>query len=151
MVSPSKLAAGLVGVFRVEHLDPAGRRHVAVIRLCPTNIQRAKASRGPNSIESFVRFEGLTEVERHAEVLAHELAHAQYVLESPERLAEVEAAQRDLDEFVTRAGRRTGPPHHEVGRWCRKSMDVLAASEAHAESVEAVVREDLAGTRIANR
>src|SRR5262245_40435261 len=45
MVPPSKLPAGLVGVFRVERPDPAGRSHVAVIRLCPTNIQRAKVSR----------------------------------------------------------------------------------------------------------
>src|SRR5262245_59304188 len=43
-VPPSKLPAGLVGVFRVERPDPAGRSHVAVIRLCPTNIQRAKVS-----------------------------------------------------------------------------------------------------------
>ena len=34
-------------------------------------------------------YDGLTEIERFAEVLAHELAHAEYFLESPERLAQV--------------------------------------------------------------
>src|SRR5262245_5632494 len=46
MVPPSRLAAGMAGVFRVESSDPAGRRHVAVIRLCPSNIQRGKAAPG---------------------------------------------------------------------------------------------------------
>jgi hypothetical protein len=152
MVPPSKLAAGLVGVFRVERRDPEGRSHVAVIRLCPRNIERAKVSAGPNAMTSFVRFEGLTEIERHAEVLAHELAHAQHVLDSPERLAEIEAAQRTLDEYLSRAARKTGPPPHEVGRWCATSLAVLAAGEAHAESVEAVVLRELADTaRIVNR
>jgi hypothetical protein len=146
MVEPSKLAAGMVGVFHMERLDPVGHSHAAVIRLCPPNIRRAKASSGPNSVVSFVRFEGLIEVERYAEVLGHELAHAEYFLESTERLAQLEAAQRAIDEFLYRAGRRTGPAHKEVERWCSSSLAVLAASEAHAESVEAVVLRELAGT-----
>jgi hypothetical protein len=146
MVSPFRQPAGIVGIFRVERLDPAGRSHVAVIRLCPRRILLAKVNSGPNSIRSFDRFEGLTEVERYAEVLAHELAHAEYSLESPERVAQIEAAQRAIDEFLDRAGRGTGPAHAEVGRWCASSLAVLATAEAHAESVEAAVLCELAGT-----
>jgi hypothetical protein len=147
MVPPSKLPAGIAGVFHVERRDPAGRSHAAVIRLCPRNIRNARVNVGPNSVVSFVRFEGLTEIERYAEVLGHELAHAEYILENPARLAELEAAQRALDEYVFRAGRKTGPPHDEVGTWCASALAVLAAIEAHAESVEAVVLRELAGTQ----
>src|SRR5688572_25410704 len=63
MVSPSKLAAGTVGVFRVERFDPAGHSHVTVIRLSPERIRFAKTNSGPNAVLSFDRFEGLTDVE----------------------------------------------------------------------------------------
>jgi hypothetical protein len=152
MVSQSELARGRVGVFRVERVDPASRSHAAVIRLCPWNIRYARAAPGPDAVESFVRFEGLTELERFAEVLAHELAHAEYYLESPERLAQVVAAQGVIDEYLSRARRGTGPPHNEVGRWCEAALAVLAAGEAHAEAVEAVVLRELAGNaRIGKR
>jgi hypothetical protein len=147
MVSPAKLAAGVVGVFRVERYDPAGERQVMVIRLSPQRIRHAVANSGPNAVRAFNRFEGLTEVERYAEVLAHELAHATYVLESPERLAQLLAAEGAIREFVRRAGRGTGPGHKDVGHWCASSLAVLAASEAHAESVEAVVLRELVDSR----
>jgi hypothetical protein len=147
MVSPSRLAAGMVGVFRVESFDPAGLRHVAVIRLCPTNIQRAKATSAPDAVRVFTRFDGLTEAERYAEVLAHELAHAEYFLESPERLAELKAAQDAIDETFSRSGRARIPSPEERVRQSEKPLAVLAACEAHAESVEAIVVRELAGRR----
>jgi hypothetical protein len=145
MVPPSRLAAGMVGVFRVESFDPAGLRHVAVIRLCPTNIQRAKATSAPDAVRVFTRFEGLTEAERYAEVLAHELAHAEYVLESPERLAELQAAQDAIEQAFSRSGRARIPVPEERVRRSEKPLAVLAASEAHAESVESIVLRELAG------
>jgi hypothetical protein len=147
MVSSSKLSAGTVGVFRVERLDPAGQSHVTVIRFSPVRILSAKTNSGPNAVVAFNRFEGLTDVERYAEVVAHELAHAVYFLESPERLAQLLAAERAIDEFLLQAGRGTGPAHEEIGHWCASSLAVLAASEAHAESVEAAVLRELAATR----
>jgi hypothetical protein len=147
LVAPSKLAAGIVGVFRVERFDPTGQDHVIVIRLSPERIRSANANSGPNAVLSFDRFEGLTDVERYAEVLAHELAHAFYVLDSPDRLAELQGAERAIEEFLYRAGRGTGPPHKEIAHWCASSLAVLAASEAHAESVEAAVLRELAATR----
>jgi hypothetical protein len=147
MVSPFGQPAGIAGVFRVERVDPAGQSHVAVIRLCPRNIRKANAARGPNSVVSFVRFEGLIDVERYAEVLAHELAHAEYFLESAERLAQLTAAQGAIEAFLSGARRATEPVHQEVGRRLEKELSVLAASESHAESVEAIVLGELAGDR----
>jgi hypothetical protein len=147
MVSPFLKPAGMAGNFRVERTDPAGVSHVAVIRLCPRNIRLAVVGRGPNSIEPFVRFEGSSEVERYAEVLAHELAHAEYFLESPERVAQLTAAQAAIDAFLSDAGRAVKPMHHELERRLPQALAVLAACEAHAESVEAVVLRELVGDR----
>jgi hypothetical protein len=147
MVSPFGQPAGIAGVFRVERVDPAGLSHVAVIRLCPRNIRYAKAARGPNSVVSFVRFEGLTDVERYAEVLAHELAHAEYALEDAERLAQLTAAQDATEAFLTSRGQAIKPAHQELVRRLQDPLAVLAATEAHAESVEAIVLRELAGDR----
>jgi hypothetical protein len=149
MVRRSRLPAGTAGIFRVERVDPAGLSHAVVIRLCPENIQRAKAGQGPDPIASFVRFEGLTESERFAEVLAHELAHAEYFLESPERLAQLEAAQGTIEELLSRAAKAKGPrgaAYDELARLSREPLAVLAACEAHAESVEAAVLRELTGS-----
>jgi hypothetical protein len=147
IVAPSTLARGMAGVFRVESLDPTDRRHVAVVRLCPGNIQRARPSAGPNSALPFVRFEGLTEAERYAEVLAHELAHAEYFLESPERLADLQAAQEAVfGAFLRRPGPSSKAGHEERARQYANSLAVLASCEPHAESVEAMVLRELAAS-----
>jgi hypothetical protein len=145
MVPPSRLAAGMAGVFRVESTDLAGLRHVAVIRLCPSNIQRAKVATSPDAVKAFARFDGLTEAERYAEVLAHELAHAEYNLENRERVAELEAAQAAIAEVFARPARGAKPAYEDLVRRCEKPLVVLAAGEAHAQSVEAVVLRELAG------
>jgi hypothetical protein len=143
MVSRSKIPSGHVGLFRVERVDPAGLSHVAVIRLCPWNIERARVRPSPDAIDAFVRFEGLTEVERYAEVLAHELAHAEYALDNPERLAQVLAAQRAIDAFLSGSEPGGERPHLVVAKRLPDSLAVLAATEAYAESVEAVVLREL--------
>jgi hypothetical protein len=147
MVSRSKIPTGHVGVFRVEHVDPSGLTHVAVIRICPRNIQVARVRPAPDATLPFVRFEGLTDVERYAEVLAHELAHAEYVLDNPERLAQVVAAQRAIDAFLSGPEPRVERPHLVVAQRLPEPLAVLAAAEAYAESVEAVVLRELTASR----
>jgi len=147
MISSLKMASGQVGVFEVERVDPAGLRHVAVIRLCPRNIELARTRTAPDAIVPFVRFDGLTEVERFAEVLAHELAHAEYFLESPEHLAQVEAARGAIEALRSSQRRAIGPVHSDLGRRLKEPLAVLAAAEAHAESVEAVVLGELTQDR----
>jgi hypothetical protein len=80
-------------------------------------------------------------------VLAHELAHAEYVLDNPERLAEVVAAQRAIDEFLSGSEPGVEHPHLVVAQRLPESLAVLAANEAYAESVEAVVLRELVGGR----
>ena len=147
MLSPLKMASGQVGVFHVELVDPAGLRHVAVIRLCPRNIELARTRPAPDAIDPFVRFEGLTEIERFAEVLAHELAHAEYFLESPEHLAQVEAAQGAIEAFRSGNRKPIKPVYQDLGRRLQEPLAVLAACEAHAESVEATVLRELTKER----
>jgi hypothetical protein len=147
MVERSEVAFGEVGLCQLERVDSAGLSHSVVIRLCPRNIRLAKASRGPNSVLSFVRFEGLTGLERHAEVLAHELAHAHYFLDDPERVAQLEAAKRTRAEFLRGAERAVGRLPEGLRRRLEESTAVLAATEAHAESVEAAVLRELAANR----
>jgi hypothetical protein len=141
MACPSN-AVGMVGVFRVERVDPAGLAHVAVIQLCPRSIGYARVRPAPDAVDPFVRFEGLAEIERYAEVLAHELAHAKYLLENPDRLAQLVSAQRAVDAFLSGAGRGVNR-HLDLARRLPESLAVLAAAEAHAESVEAAVLNEL--------
>jgi hypothetical protein len=147
MVSPFKVPSGIVGVFRVERVDPEGRSHVAVIRLCPSNIRRAVAGPGPDAVDSFVRFEDLSEVERHAEVLAHELAHAEYFLDSPERGAQLVGAQHAIEAYFSTTEPAMERLPRELGQRLRTPLAVLAATELHAESVEAIVLRELRGDR----
>jgi hypothetical protein len=95
----------------------------------------------------FVRFQGLTDAERYAEVLAHELAHAEYALESAERFAQLTASQGAIEAFLTSRGQAITPAHQELVRRLQDPLALLAEREAHAESVEAVVVRELAGDR----
>jgi hypothetical protein len=78
------------GSFRLERFDPTGRRHIAVIRLSLSNIDNAYI--GPETARSdgLIPFVELGKEERYAEVLGHELAHAQEILLNPERTRQVE-------------------------------------------------------------
>jgi hypothetical protein len=80
-------------------------------------------------------------------VLAHELAHAEYFLESPERLAQLEAAQGAIAAFRSGNRRVIKPVYQDLGRRLQEPLAVLAACEAHAESVEAVVLRELTKDR----
>ena len=80
-------------------------------------------------------------------MLAHELAHAEYFLDSPERLAQVEAAQGAIEAFRSGNRRAIKPVYQNVRRRLREPLAVLAATEAHAESVEAIVLRELTKER----
>jgi hypothetical protein len=51
-----------------------------------------------------------------AAVLAHELAHAEYSLENPERLAQLVAAQRAMEAVVLREPTKDRPSQTAMGR-----------------------------------
>jgi hypothetical protein len=67
------------GAFHIERLDPEGVRHAAVIRLYPDTIDRAYVGPSAARAEGFIPFLELSQEERYAEVLGHEMAHARGV------------------------------------------------------------------------
>ena len=72
------------GRFLVESVDPAGRRHIAVIRLNLPTIKSAYDGSAARRSDGWIPFEGLNANERFAEVLGHELAHAAKAFRDPE-------------------------------------------------------------------
>lgn len=145
IVPPSELPDGVVGKFRAEQVDPEGLRHVAVIQLCPGNIRRARVAPSPNGVEGFARFAGLTDEERYAEVLAHELAHAEYFLEDTDLFARLEAAHRARAEFLAGRERSMARLAPDLRERLARAGETLAATEAYAEPVEAAVLRELNG------
>jgi hypothetical protein len=85
---------------------PVGLTHVAVIQLCPWT-SNSPGQSGSDAIPSLRPTEGLTEVERYAEVF---VARTEYFLDSPVPLAQVVAAQRTIDAFWARARSRAPAP-----------------------------------------
>ncbi len=71
------------GKFLVESVDPAGRRHTAVIRLNLPTIRSAYDGPAARRPDGWIPFEGLNANERFAEVLGHELAHAAKAFQDP--------------------------------------------------------------------
>ncbi len=72
------------GRFLVESVDPAGCRHIAVIRLNLPTIRSAYDGPDARRPDGWTPFEGLNADERFAEVLGHELAHAAKAFRDPE-------------------------------------------------------------------
>lgn len=68
------------GRLRVERLDPQGQRHIAVLRLHRSIIERANVGKQWQRADGFIPFSGLNRERRYAEVLGHELAHAMLAL-----------------------------------------------------------------------
>ena len=102
----TRLSSCTAGNFRIETLDPTGKRHVGVIWLNLENIDQAFV--GPSSANSsgFIPFVDLTRDERYAEVLGHELAHAADIFETLERTKQVEElVQRTNDLLLTTVSR----------------------------------------------
>jgi len=144
IVEPSEVPNGIAGEFVVERVDPAKLSHTGLVRLCPGNIRNGRVATGPNMNVDFRRFDGLTDAaDRYAEVLAHELAHAAYVLESPERVARIEEAQRARQEFLDGRVYSLDRIPSQLRRRLEASRAALEDVERQAEAVEARVLAEL--------
>ena len=88
------------GNFTIEQLDPLGIRHVAVIKLYLQNIKLAGTDRVKKSKVEFVPLAGLPTLDRYAEVLGHEMAHAVDILFDQERAVMVDQAVRETSQAV---------------------------------------------------
>lgn len=80
MISAPAFQSNLAGSLNIEQFDQTGKCHVVVIKLYLANIDRVVISPRTARTNGFIPFENLGKEERYAEVLGHELAHAQYIL-----------------------------------------------------------------------
>lgn len=78
------------GSFNIEQFDPLGIKQVIVIRLFLGSIDRAYVGPSTRRADGLIPFSDLNKVERYAEVLGHELAHAYEILEDFELTKKVE-------------------------------------------------------------
>lgn len=153
MRGAGRAISNTAGTFHLEHLDPEGLRHVAVIRLYPETIDRAYI--GPNGArhKGFIPFLGLKREERYAEVLGHEMAHALHIL-SDLRLAQmvVELIQQTNESFLL-YGKQNGYANIEPGM--RRRLDrrdaFLKELEAPAEAAERLIWREIASSREVRR
>jgi hypothetical protein len=88
----------LAGRFEVTRVDPEGRAHEGILILNLRAIDSASTEIA--RADGFSPFRGLSRIERYAEVLGHELAHAVWHLASTERAALAHGLQAGLEERV---------------------------------------------------
>ena len=151
MGDTGRAISNTAGVFRLEQFDPEGIRHVAVIRLYPGTIDRAYV--GPNAAraEGFIPFQGLNKVERYAEVLGHELAHAVHILSDLTRAQMVEEIVQQTNESFLSYGRRYGYANieSEMRQRIAKRDAFLKELEEPAEAAEMSVWREIVSSRAA--
>lgn len=153
MRGASRPTSTIAGNFHIEHFDPEGLRHVAVITLYPGNIDRAYV--GPKTArEGFIPFQGLNREERYAEVFGHELAHAVHILSDLTRARMVEELVRQTNELFLDYGGRNGYANLEpemTERIARRD-EFLKELEEAAEAVEMLIwREIIWGRKARNK
>jgi hypothetical protein len=131
----------IAGLFLIESVRPDGHI-VAAFRLNLRTIDRIHVEPGMAQ-DAFVPFYGLGREGRYAEVLGHELGHAVWTLQRPERARralELQSRQLMLARSLLRAksGEQT-----EIRRRLRDSDAQAEALEAPARAAEARVWEEL--------
>jgi hypothetical protein len=137
------------GSFQIERLDPTGQRHIALIRLNITIIDQAYIGPDVRRPDGLIPFEGLGKEERYAEVLGHELAHAEDVLPNRERARLVEEYVEQTNELILshlKAVVNGNLLDTEMRQRLLTRDCLLHGLEGYAEAVETLVwRELLAG------
>lgn len=133
------------GQFKIERFDPAGKRHVAVIKLRLSVIDSAASDKMAAPANGFIPFFDLRRHERYAEVLGHELAHAQTILSDP-RTAKLsyEMVEQTNSLFSAYYRQRNGRP---IGRQLKQRLSrrdsLLQKFEVIAQGVEETVWREL--------
>jgi hypothetical protein len=139
------------GSFRLERFDPTGRRHIAVIRLHLSNIDTAHLGPQAARPDGLIPFDGLGKEERYAEVLGHELAHAEDILLNMDRARLVEEYIEQTND-VMRLLLRENASIYLIGMEMKDLIAtrdfIIEGLERYAGMVEAMVwGELLAGQR----
>lgn len=145
----SNPVSSAAGNFLIECFDPTGQHHIAVIRLNITTIDQAYIGPDVRRTNGLIPFEGLGKEERYAEVLGHELAHAEDILSNRERARLVEEYIEQTNELILSHHEAIvkGYPLGEEMRQLLLTRDcLLHGLETYAEGVEILIwRELLAG------
>jgi len=147
--SPRFGLSSMAGNFSIEYLDPRGKKHIAVIQLYLSAIDQAYVGPDVARPEGFIPFDGLSRVERYAEVLGHELAHATYILGDLRRAQEVvETIEQTNELLLSRSSQRRHEwPDPELCQRLLRRDAVLEKLEASAEAFEKLVWQELSARK----
>ena len=137
----------VAGKFSIERVNPEGSRNVAVIKLYLRIIERASAPARANLKDGFAPLAGLNKLDRYAEVLGHEMAHAVDILFSPERAKWVDEVFRKSDQVIQQRLRRKGNIEPEMERALQERDAFLLELEKPAGTAEAMVWRELVESR----
>ena len=147
LTEPRHSTSCIAGFFLIESVRPDGHI-VAALRLNLKTIDRIHVERGA-AHDGFVPFYGLGRGERYAEVLGHELGHAVWTLEKPERARHaLELQNRQLSLARSLLG-ATGDEHAEIRCRLREADAQVEALEAPARAAEAQVWKELVASQTA--
>lgn len=133
------------GHFKVEKFDPAGKRHVASIRLRLSVVDMAVSDETVGRSNGFIPFYNLRQWERYAEVVGHELAHAHEIL-SDLKTAKLafEVVEQTNSLLTAHYQQRAKKPFgQKLMQKLIKRDSLLREFEAHAEAVEEIVWDEL--------
>ncbi|MBO0724136.1 MAG: hypothetical protein J2P52_00940 [Blastocatellia bacterium] len=149
--SSTRTATCTAGSFAIERFDPKGEKHIAVIKLNLSSIDRAAVGPGSTRDNGFIPFQGLSKQERYVEVLGHELAHAVDILTDLERAGKVEDMVEKTNEILlswrqNRIGDYMAP---ELNRRLSRRDALLKDLEEQAERMEYVVWQELVASKAA--
>ena len=141
----TKTSSCTAGSFAIERFDPNGEKHIAVIRLNLSSIDRAYVGPSAARDNGFIPFQGLSKKERYVEVLGHELAHAVHILTDLERAGQVEEMVEKTNEILLsrRPNRKANLPAPEMNRRLSRRDELLKDLEEHAEWMEYIVWREL--------
>lgn len=137
-IPDTKGSSAIAGRFRIEALGADGR-HEASILLNLRTIDRVLTG-SPDS--QLVTFERLGRMERYAQVLGHELAHAAWTFADPERARLVVEVQRRSQEQARRA-QTEGTAGEGFSDEVQETERLVHLLEEPAIAAEAAITEEL--------
>jgi hypothetical protein len=139
----------IAGRFEVTTVDPEGEAHEGTLILNLRVIDKASTGPAAARANGFVPFKGLGKAERYAEVLGHELAHAEWALASPEKARLAQRLQGRLAERArVRLAAGPGSGLRETLQEQDAELERLARElEEPAETAEVAIWEELQASR----
>lgn len=143
------LPSSTAGSINIEQFDPTGKRHIAVLKLCLSNIDQAVIGPRAARANGFIPFLELKKEERYAEVLGHELAHIKYVLSNLLRAYLVhELIQTTNGLLLERARQKPAVLlAQEMKERLSQRDTLLRELESQAEAVEEMVWQELSANK----